>query len=96
VRARIDLISGFEPAHAAADTNHGSREIVPEDEGQLVRQNLLERTGADLLVQFVQAGSLHADEYVVLPHRRLGHVGLLQGPLVLRNNERSHDSNSLS
>ena len=64
--------------------------IVAEDQRQLVRQDLLELAGADLLVQRVEPGGLHLHEHVVLPDDGLGDVRLLQRPLVLGDDERSH------
>ena len=90
VRPGVDLVAGLEPPHLPADADDGTGEIVAEDQGQPVPQDLLERTGADPLVQRVQPRRVHPHQDVVLADDGLGDVGFLQRLLVLGDDERSH------
>ena len=86
----VDLVAELEAAHLRADADDGAGDVVAEDQRQLVRQDLLELPGADLLVELVEPGGLHPDEHVVLPDDGLGDVRFLQRLLVLGDDERSH------
>ena len=76
VGAGVDLVAGLEAAHLRPDADDGAGDVVAEDQRQLVRQDLLELTQADLLVQLVEARCLHLDQHVALAHGGLGDVRL--------------------
>jgi hypothetical protein len=83
-------VAGSETLDPRTDGDHGARHIVTERERKLVRQELLELTHPDLLVQLVQSGGGDRDEHVVVAHGGLGHDSLVQGLPVAVDDERAH------
>ncbi len=59
---RIDLVAGFEPAHASSDLGDDTRHFVPQDEGHAIRQDELHLSVSRFDVQRVHAGSADVDQ----------------------------------
>ena len=93
-RARVDLVPHGEARHRRADAGHHAGEVVPEDEGSLVREDELEVAVADLRVEQVDAGGVDVDEHVAVADGRLRDLARHHRVLVLLDEERPHARNS--
>ncbi|MNN17520.1 hypothetical protein D3C81_1307110 [compost metagenome] len=65
----IYLIARFELGNARAHTLHRTGQVVAQNQRQAIRQDRLELATPDLRVQRVDAGRVHADEYIAVAQR---------------------------
>ena len=71
-RTCVDLVTGLELPDIGTNPDHDACDIVAQYQGKAVRQDQLELSVPDLVVQGVHAGGMNLNHDVVLTQVRLG------------------------